>query len=715
MTSMSGQAQTRQAEDRYEPSIDDMISLHIPNRSKVSPDGTKTAYTTRTTDWRRNRFESRCYIHDAKTDRTYQLTRTGDVTDFHWINDGSLAVLRTEDSDKNSGPQVWLFESLVGEALRLTDADTGIQGFRSFAKGILYLADSAERRERKKRGNKFGSFVHFEQEDSPSALYYTSIQKTKEYMQQTSRGSEEEAKKLPKPVLEITSILKNPVKTVSFIPSPLGDAIYLNCRLRDDLVYRNETSHFQIVLDPEKALEEHLKRQQEELIGQDSKEDRAYIGRVSELALPKGANIVDVSPDGRELLISHRERDNLAYRKSDLWTLDIAVTRDQLHSSELPRLMRKISQNLDRDLFPIAWTRDGIYVSYQDHTTVKVARLGEKGEVLVHDFGGIYPSSSSHITESGILTFVGTSAAKYWEVYKSNDPITSPSHCLIQLTSYGSLVHDWDFGIRETIRWKSRDGTEIEGVLYKPSDFDPKRRYPLVFVVQGGPRDADSEYLLQYYDYSTYPSIQFINKGILVLKPNYRGQSGRGQAFTELNKENLGVGDLWDVESAIDYLDSLGIIDTTRVGCMGWSQGGYISAFSTTHSDRFKATSVGGGVSDWYTYHISNDNPSFTTAYLSGTPFKDRSLYIKTSPMSAIADANTPTLIQHGAKDQRVPLSNATELYRGLKDMNVPVELFVFPEMAHAVTKPRENRAVMHQNLTWFSHYLLGEKLDLEG
>jgi len=176
----------------------------------------------------------------------------------------------------------------------------------------------------------------------------------------------------------------------------------------------------------------------------------------------------------------------------------------------------------------------------------------------------------------------------------------------------------------------------------------------------------------------------------------------------------MGVGDLWDIESAIDYLDSLGIIDTTRVGCMGWSQGGYISAFATTHSDRFKATSVGGGVSDWYTYHISNDNPSFTTAYLSGTPFKDRSLYIKTSPMSAIAEANTPTLIQHGAKDQRVPLSNATELYRGLKDMNVPVELFIYPEMAHSITKPRENRAVMHQNLTWFSHYLLGEKLDFE-
>ena len=76
---------------------------------------------------------------------------------------------------------------------------------------------------------------------------------------------------------------------------------------------------------------------------------------------------------------------------------------------------------------------------------------------------------------------------------------------------------------------------------------------------------------------------------------------------------------------------------------------------------------------------------------------------------------NTPMLIQHGSEDRRVPLSNALELYRGLKEMGIPVELFVFPGMGHPITKPRENHAVMYQNLTWFSHHLLGEELKLEG
>jgi dipeptidyl aminopeptidase/acylaminoacyl peptidase len=274
-------------------------------------------------------------------------------------------------------------------------------------------------------------------------------------------------------------------------------------------------------------------------------------------------------------------------------------------------------------------------------------------------------------------------------------------------------VAGWDLGIVETIHWVSKDGTEIEGVLRKPSNFDPERRYPLVFVVHGGPRWFSAEHLIDFEDIAYYPGVQFVNKDVLVLKPNYRGSLGRGQAFMELNVDNLGTGDLWDLESAIEYLSSLGFVDEQRIGCMGWSQGGYISAFAGLHSNKFAAVSVGAGVSDWYTYHISNDIPDFTVDYLSTSPFQDRLPYQKSAPMDNITAARTPMLIQHGSEDRRVPLANATELYRGLKEMDVPVELFVFPGMGHPISKPRENHAVMFQNLAWFSHYLLGTELQL--
>ena len=116
-----------------------------------------------------------------------------------------------------------------------------------------------------------------------------------------------------------------------------------------------------------------------------------------------------------------------------------------------------------------------------------------------------------------------------------------------------------------------------------------------------------------------YPIEAFLAKGALVLEPNYRGSAGYGEAFRSLNVRNLGIGDAWDVLSGIDHLVAQGLVDRDRVGTMGWSQGGYISAFLTTHdADRFKAISVGAGISNWVTYYVNTDIHPFTRQYLEG-------------------------------------------------------------------------------------------------
>jgi dipeptidyl aminopeptidase/acylaminoacyl peptidase len=359
------------------------------------------------------------------------------------------------------------------------------------------------------------------------------------------------------------------------------------------------------------------------------------------------------------------------------------------------------------------WTEAGIFGDYVDGTRIHIARLDRRGKTTPLDLG-VFEFGAFHVSKSGHLALSGANAKSFVEVYLVGSAKKNTKLKVRKLTDFGRQIKGWDLGTVETIKWQSRDGTEIEGVLRKPSNFDRTKKYPLVFVVHGGPTWFSADYLLTGEDMRYYPSLQFNLEDVLVLKPNYRGSTGRGQAFQELNVNNLGVGDLWDVESAVDHLVKLGWVDPEKVGCMGWSQGGYISAFIGLHSEKFKAVSVGAGISDWYTYHISNDIPDFTRDYLSGSPFRDRALYEKTAPISNISRAKTPMLIQHGSEDRRVPLSNAMELYRGLKEMGVPVELFVYPGMGHPITKPRENHAVMYQNLNWFSHYLLGEELKLE-
>jgi dipeptidyl aminopeptidase/acylaminoacyl peptidase len=150
-------------------------------------------------------------------------------------------------------------------------------------------------------------------------------------------------------------------------------------------------------------------------------------------------------------------------------------------------------------------------------------------------------------------------------------------------------------------------------------------------------------------------------------------------------------------------------VDANRVGSMGWSQGGYISAFLTTSSDRFKAISVGAGISNWATYYYNTDITPFTINYLGDDPADDPQIYQKTSPMSYIKKAKTPTLIQHGELDRRVPIPNAYELRQALEDRGVPVEMIVYKGYGHGITKPKSMRVVMQHNLAWFNHYLFGD------
>lgn len=707
------------------PTITDMISLEFVLHAKISPSGDKIAYCVRKTNWTKDRYESDCFVFDIEKKRTYQLTRYGKINQIAWLNNESLAVLKSDLEMKESSDQVFIFEDLFGEPVQVTDHYNGIQTFEIFCEGLVYLAKAQDGTEKKERKDKFGSFVHFEQEQSTSALYYLDFKKMKNYLDKKKKANGNASKAPIKPVIEISKLLKEPLSILSYVVSPLDDSIYLNCQSRDDRVYEQETSNYQIKINPAEALNAYLKKQEEKQIldkketknkkSSKVKDDVSYLGVLTKIAFPIATSIINVSPDGKKLLISRNERDNFYYTQNDLWILDIDKWQSLLVKKELTDKLVKITGSLDRTPIRNYWMKEGIFCSHVDGTKADIVHISETGKITTLDLEGYSTSLSNtfDISKSGRLCFLGYNSSKVGELYLSQNVITSSKLELLQVTNIGKQIQNWQFGNVETIRWSSKDGMEIEGVLRKPDGFDPKKKYPLVFIIHGGPASFDAENVLPTSYLFYYPGIQFSNLDMLVMRVNYRGSIGRGQAFLELNKDNLGIGDMWDIESAIEYLDKQGFVDTTKIGCMGWSQGGYISAFVGIHSKRFKAVSVGAGIADWYTYHISNDIPQFTAHYLSSSPFRNRELYEKTAPISNIKNAQTPMLIQHGEIDQRVPISNAKELYRGLKEMNVPVELFIYPGMGHPITKPKENRAVMYQNLNWFSHYLLDEGLNL--
>ena len=284
--------------------------------------------------------------------------------------------------------------------------------------------------------------------------------------------------------------------------------------------------------------------------------------------------------------------------------------------------------------------------------------------------------------------------------------VTALNEPIKKLTSLSKQIEAVNTPINEVIQWKSKDGTTIEGILLKPINYDASKRYPLLVVIHGGPTGIDRPEPTPTY---VYPIMQWCERGALVLRINYRGSAGYGEKFRSLNVGNLGIGDMWDVVSGVEYLNSKKMIDTSRMGCMGWSQGGYISAFLTTHTNMFKAISVGAGISNWITYYVSTDITPFTRQYLHTDPWTNMENYRKTSPMTTINNAVTPTLIQHGELDRRVPISNAYELYRGLQDRKVPSKLVVYKGFGHGITKPKERLAAIWHNWLWFNHYLFGD------
>ena len=356
----------------------------------------------------------------------------------------------------------------------------------------------------------------------------------------------------------------------------------------------------------------------------------------------------------------------------------------------------------DEDPNIVAWKSSGLFFSASDRTYANLYRLDPETKAIakVMPDDSTVKSGFSLSKDGSAYAYLRADAKTMAEVYVGNR----------KLTDLNAQTTGWATSTLEVVNWKSRDGATIEGVLHKPLDFDPSRRYPLLVVIHGGPTGISRAVP---FTSTTYPIDVWVPRGVLVLEPNYRGSAGYGEKFRSLNVRNLGVGDAWDVLSGVDSLIAKGLVDAARVGAMGWSQGGYISAFLATHdAARFKAISVGAGISDWMTYYVNTDIHPFTRQYLKATPWEDPEIYAKTSPITYIRQAKTPTLIQHGAADQRVPLPNAYELYQGLLDNHVPAKLIVyqgFGGIGHGPSKPKSHRATMEHNIEWFDQYLFGD------
>lgn len=701
------------------PSFKDLISIEKPIVVRMSPQGDKIAYTLRYPNWKENRYEQACYVYFVNKEKSFRVTKiNSDTTNLRWFDNDSLAVLQKDFSDDKSKTQIFLYQSLIGDAFQVTESETDILSFECFLDGFLYTTNK-ELDSRQTVHDELGDFSHIEEEKSKNALFYTNLQSILNYKKEINSFIKVKNSKKPQPTfpaVELTQLLPDRYTIERILVSNNKNRFFLNCRLKDEMLYLLDKLTFIIDGDVTECLSNFVAiKSKVDDSSKDQKENNEknkYIQdlQLKPLKLPAGSQIGAIDSKGKKILIDMNEKgENYFYSLKDIWMLDLEVVNFDDEKDIIEKL-KLVSKDIRREVFKAIWIENDIFFHYPDHCDFTVNKVkSDTFQLDKIEFDKHFELLDFDTTSTNQIVFIGSDLESSLNVFYSKKENQSWKTVNIsQIQSFDENL----LGSTEQITWKSRDGTSIEGVLRKPANFDPTKKYPLVLVVHGGPTWISSLVPFDYQDTYYYPTLHFINNDILVLKPNYRGSIGRGADFLQLNKDNLGVGDLWDIESGVEHLVKLGYVDSDRVGCMGWSQGGYISAFATVNSSMFKAISVGAGISDWYTYYVSTDIRQFTVHYLSGSPLKNRDAYLKTSPMTNINKAKTPTLIQHGSSDARVPYSNANELFRALKDMGVPVELFSFTAMPHGITKPKENRAVVIQNFTWFSHYLLDKELN---
>lgn len=641
---------------RRVPTVDDLLMLKTVGGPRISPDGRWVAYTVTETNFKTDAYVTQIWLADAATGRALQLTR-GEKSSGgpRWSPDGQwLAFTSDRVGDRN---QIFVIRPDGGEAVQLTKHETPVAGFSwsEDGKQIGYLATEPPPQAAKDRKEHLGDFEVVRREYNHLHLWTLAV-----------------ADAMASPAVGRQRTKNKEFSVGSAAWSPDSTRVAFSATVNPDLV-QGVTADIYVL----NLANDSIKK----IVSQ-----------------PGPDNGPAWSPDGKWIVFSSAMGKTIFFHANNR----LAVVPADGGSP------RSLTDDFDEQPGFVEWNKDGIYFTGLQKTASHLFRL----DPATSKFTRVTPAE--HLMAGGFtltrdgrrMAFVNSSPTALPEVFVSDVAKFAPR----ALTNMSEQAKQFMLGTREVISWKSQDGAEIEGVLIKPADFDPAKKYPLLCIIHGGPTGIDRPALLAP-DARYYPSDIWAARGALILKVNYRGSAGYGERFRQLNVGNLGVGDAWDVLSGVDFLVRKGWVDPARVGSMGWSQGGYISAFLTTSSDRFKAISVGAGISNWATYYYNTDITPFTIQYLGKDPADDPAIYAKTSPMSYIKGAKTPTLIQHGENDRRVPIANAYELRQGLEDRGVKAEMIVYKGFGHGITKPRAMRAVMHHNLAWFNHYLWGDTL----
>lgn len=635
--------------------IEDSLAFRQVGGPQISPDGKWVSYTVSEWDRKENRRVSHIWLVSSEGGRSVKLTNgeRGESSP-QWSPDGTrIAFLANRDK----GMQIWIIPAFGGEAEKLTTEENGVQSFGWAQDGrqIAFVTrdeppNKAEIEKRKK-----DKFDTIKVDDN---LIYSHLWKI--------NVETKEKKRLTEGEFSVSNVQWSPDgRNIAFVLSKAG----LQESIWTDISEDRNTDIYLISSDGGKP--------------------------VQLTTSPAADTSPRWSPDGRWLAY-------VSNTKSDDW----AAKNDLLVIAPAGGTPRNLTGSHFESVGPgIQWTADGSALYFSSGVGV-YTDIFQVSSGQVTSAGGKVTRITSGNRNYGAFDIGGSGPARI--TFTVNDSQTPDDVWIAELNKFETAKKiTWvnpeinDYALAETVvmKWKGPDNFDIEGLLVKPLGYEAGKKYPLILMIHGGPygRFANT--------FNSRAQI-FAANGYAVLMPNPRGSTGYGHDFTVANLGDWGGRDFKDIMAGVDSVIAKGIADSDKLVVMGGSYGGFMTFWTVSQTDRFKAAIGHAAISDWYSFHGQSDIPGLMEYGFKGQPWSVPQNYRKYSPMTYVSQVKTPLMITHGERDMRVNIQQSEQYYRSLKKRGVEVIFLRYPREGHGIQEPNHVIDLVGRQLEWFDSHL---------
>jgi dipeptidyl aminopeptidase/acylaminoacyl peptidase len=637
--------------------------LHSVTSATIAPDGSAVAYTLAVPRRPFVEDDGRAWqeLHVVSLDGRSRPFVTGkiNVSDVQWRPDGQAISFRSKRGDDKE-TALYIIPIDGGEAQRVLNHETGVGTYSWSPDGtqVAFLAKDPESKERKEEREKGFNAVIYEEDWRPTRVWIASVSNPTDPWVDPPEDAEPRALELEGSAFDLQWDPTGTRLAVAMAPTPLVDDSLMGQRVYlVDLPNGDQIGHLET------------------------------IGKIG---------MFRWSSDGQQLALVAAE-DQHDPREGRL----VVASRDG-------GPVRDLIPNYEGHIWSFAWQDHEtlVYVAEQGvwQTIASVATDASPRQTLLP--AGSHVLGQLTLSRDGRLaSVIGQSAQHPEEVYTFALPNPHPR----RLTHHNPWLADIQLARQEPIRYKARDGLELEGVLIHPLESQSNGPHPLILAVHGGPEAHEANGWKTSY---SRPGQVAAARGFVVFYPNYRGSTGRGVEFSKLGQADAAGKEFDDLVDGVRHLVDIGLVDERRVGVTGGSYGGYATAWcSTYYSEHFAAGVMFVGLSDLISKFGTTDIPEeIHLVHHRKQPWEDWEFFLQRSPIQHVGQSRTPLLILHGQEDPRVHPAQSLEMHRYLKTWtDTPVRLVLYPGEGHGNARAASRLDYHLRMLQWFEHYLMGD------